>query len=78
MDELNKKTVLVLLVIAVVLSVVATWKVLTTTQPDVYVANPQHGTVSLTVVKEPQSVTSPPPVTKGGSVSLVVEDNTNK
>ncbi len=72
-DNIDKRVVAILLVIAVVLSVVATWKVLTT-QPKVTVIGPPQGAqISLTVAEE--NVPVVPVAAKGAGVSLTVEES---
>jgi len=72
---LEKRIVLVLLVFAVVLSVVATWKVLTTPPGERVVwlqdGSPQSGDVSLRIGSEE---TAPEGVQKGAPVSLYLEE----
>lgn len=72
---LEKRIVLILLVFAVVLSVVATWKVLTTSPGERVVwvqdGRPQHGDVGLRI--GPEEDTTPAGVQKGAPVSLFLE-----
>lgn len=75
-DNIDKRVVAVLLVIAVVLSVVATWKVLTTQPKVTVVGAPQGAEVSLTVLSEKALQPAGALSSAGGSsVSLNVGEN---
>ncbi|MBI4441186.1 hypothetical protein HY639_03390 [Candidatus Woesearchaeota archaeon] len=70
----NKRTLAVILVIAVVVSVVATWKVLTSSSSVTYVGAPQQGKVSLQLDSSYTTHADVPPVTRGAAVSMDVEE----
>lgn len=75
-DSVNKRTVAVLLVVAVVLSVVATWKVLTSPSQVTYLGPSQGAKVSLSVVDEGSVVSSSVPSrVEGSGVSMEVKQN---
>ncbi|MBI4441184.1 hypothetical protein HY639_03380 [Candidatus Woesearchaeota archaeon] len=70
----SKRTLAIILVIAVVVSVVATWKVLTSPSGVTYVGAPQQGKVSLQLDSSYTAHADVPPVTKGTAVSMTVEE----
>lgn len=74
-DEINKRVIAIFLVIAVILSVIATWKVLSPTPKVTVIGTPQGAPVSLSIGEEAKLPAQPLSVTEGTGVSLNVEES---